>query len=372
MPRLAMRIVLPCFIVLAACWSESVADGGLTAPDSAPQVASAPEPLEHTILLEEEEVEAPLPWPENLEEPLIIEQPVPEPSEGRLRLNIGGGVNKSMIPNYKARAEQNPGDFRAQYNLGVVYAAVGEYEAALPPLREAVRLKPDDAASHNYLGLVYSSLRRFGDAIDSSKKALSLDPAMLEPKVNLVISYEQMGLTEQMLEPLLAVVEKLPNDAYYQSLLGWVEYQLGHPKEAIQPLQDAIRLGSKNPRDHRYLGEAFLALGQYEWAIQPLRRAISMTPGLPEPHYNLGTAYANLDRCLEALKPLKEAIAIEPNFAEAHGNLGACYHKLGRADKARAEYNAALALDPGLTEISDNLRALDGAGLATAGREPIP
>ncbi|MEJ2869205.1 tetratricopeptide repeat protein [Actinomycetospora sp. OC33-EN08] len=76
-----------------------------------------------------------------------------------------------------------PENDHAHYALGQVLASThGRWgaRAALPHLREAVRLKPDDPANLNALGVVDLTLGRSGRALRSFADALAADPT-LEP-----------------------------------------------------------------------------------------------------------------------------------------------------------------------------------------------
>ena len=73
MSRTLVRLALLCLLAPVTAGAYTGSNGGFDVPYHAPEVASAPDDLEHTLLLEEEEV-APLPWPGEIEEPLLIEE----------------------------------------------------------------------------------------------------------------------------------------------------------------------------------------------------------------------------------------------------------------------------------------------------------
>src|SRR5258708_5902687 len=55
----------------------------------------------------------------------------------------------------------------AFYHIGWIYNDKDDYDHALPPLQQSVRLNPNDAVVLGELGFSYRSLKRYGEALDT-------------------------------------------------------------------------------------------------------------------------------------------------------------------------------------------------------------
>ncbi|MDL5158631.1 tetratricopeptide repeat protein [Actinomycetospora termitidis] len=91
-----------------------------------------------------------------------------------------------------------PENDHAHYALGQVLASThGRWgaRAALPHLREAVRLKPDDPANLNALGVVDLTLGRSASALRSFADALAVDPTLEPAAFNLPLA--MLGLVRR-------------------------------------------------------------------------------------------------------------------------------------------------------------------------------
>ena len=122
--------------------------------------------------------------------------------------------------------EQNPANYRAWYQLGLVEsktdknAAIADYEkgvaiqGSFAPLRrdlgmlyfqqqnyaeaaknlaKAAELGVDDPPLYNFLGISYGHTNRLAKAVESYKYALKLDPKLAEAHLNLGFAYQKLG-----------------------------------------------------------------------------------------------------------------------------------------------------------------------------------
>ena len=81
---------------------------------------------------------------------------------------------------------------------------------------------------------------------------------------------------------------------------------------------------------HDNLGVILTQAGKMQEAMQHLEQAVRIKPDFAEAHYNLGTALSQVGRIDEAIAHYEQALRIKPDFAEAHYNLGNALTRLGR------------------------------------------
>lgn len=116
----------------------------------------------------------------------------------------------------------------------------------------------------------------------------------------------------------------------------------GRGDEAIESLQQALRLNPEFVEARYNLGSMLQECGRLEEAATAYRNALKIRPELVEARNNLGNVLASLGRPQEAVEEYRRAIATRPSYAEAHANLGAALHRLGQIDKAIGCYRQSL------------------------------
>jgi tetratricopeptide (TPR) repeat protein len=80
------------------------------------------------------------------------------------------------IPLYLEVLGRNPSFWRSNYNLGVAYYKIGNYQGAEGYLRHAISIEPSDSDQYIYLALTQLQLRRLSEAADNAERALARNP----------------------------------------------------------------------------------------------------------------------------------------------------------------------------------------------------
>lgn len=83
---------------------------------------------------------------------------------------------KKAADTYKQYLEENDNDAEAHYNLGQIYANLGNYSEAIRRYRDATELKDDDPDIYYDLGVAYTKLAQYDAAAAAFKKSLEIDP----------------------------------------------------------------------------------------------------------------------------------------------------------------------------------------------------
>ncbi|MCC6415830.1 MAG: tetratricopeptide repeat protein [Opitutaceae bacterium] len=128
---------------------------------------------------------------------------------------------------YRATLDQNPACWMAAYNLGLEHANHGEYAAAAPLYREALRLKPDYAEVHSNLGLALLNLGAPPrEALVEFEAALRLKPALWQTRANLAnVLLSTPGREHEALPHYWRAVIDQP-------AVGWLRLNLGYALQA--------------------------------------------------------------------------------------------------------------------------------------------
>jgi len=148
--------------------------------------------------------------------------------------------------------------------------------------------------------------------------------------------------TERLYRHMLALA---PEDAAVHANLGIILARGGRTGEAVECLQEALRLRPQYPEALTALGNVQAACGALDEAVACHSNALRLRPSFAEAQINLATALAQKGDMVQAAKHLREALQRKPHSAIAHGNLGIVLMKLGRTEEAVGYLEHALALD---------------------------
>jgi Tfp pilus assembly protein PilF len=152
------------------------------------------------------------------------------------------------VPEARAIAQQL-GDARAdeQYRKGLAALTKGDAAAALPFLRDAVKLDPQHFLAHVQLGDALLALNQPADAADAYRRSVELQPSVAEARIGLaeaLLKSGQPAAAETILREGLALQ---PDSGELNFSLGLLLENLGKRAEATPFLQRADKLGLARP-----------------------------------------------------------------------------------------------------------------------------
>ncbi len=145
--------------------------------------------------------------------------------------------------------DRDPANAAISAEIGLMYAARGDYETARIWLREATRLAPRDPAFWKLVAHFY------------------LDRAF--------------EVAREGLPAALRATELAPDDAEAHDLLGWALYLNGDSEGAMGALSRALELDPGLASAHYHIGLVQARRGDSEAARQAFARAIALDPGGP-------------------------------------------------------------------------------------------
>src|SRR5262249_21774838 len=129
-------------------------------------------------------------------------------------------------------------------------------------------------------GYVYQQLGRNAEAESHYREALRLDPQ--DPETCNTLGFF-LAETKQKLDEALTLIIKAhkmePTAAHIVDSLGWVYYQQGDFKSALEQLKQAVALMQPSPEAaeiYEHLGDAYDKLGRREEARQAWTKAVDL------------------------------------------------------------------------------------------------
>jgi Flp pilus assembly protein TadD len=144
-------------------------------------------------------------------------------------------------------------------NLGVNLLHQGYHQVAKGEFDRVQALRPDSKRVHLHIGYMYATLGNFSAAVDNFRQ----------------------------------FVARYPNDVDGLNNLGAALVNDKRPREALEPLQRALKLKPRHPMSHVSMGFAYRELGDLARAKSLFRDAIKLKYDLPQAWY--GLARLNLE-----------------------------------------------------------------------------
>ena len=150
-------------------------------------------------------------------------------------------------------------------------------------------------------------------------------------------------------------VSKAPQNSRARNNLGMILTSAGRPAEAVEQLEESLRLCPGDATAQNNMGLALAALGRFPEAIRHYEEAMRLDPAYYAAYSNKGIASANAGRPQEAFECYRQAAGIRPDYAQVHNNWGNTLASQGRPAEAIQHYQQALQLAPDFAEAHANL-----------------
>ena len=185
-----------------------------------------------------------------------------------------------------AQLDRNNSD--ALMKLGQLQEATGQTEEAIRTYQQGASDNPHEASFHIFLGQIFQSRRDWSDAVRAYEKALAIRQDDPVAACNLAYVTVQMGGDLDVALSLAQTARrKMPQSPDAADTLGWIYYQKGAYRPAVESLQAAVALVQQgrspdNPRFHYHLGMAYGKVGEAAHAREQFQKLVKMDPDSAE------------------------------------------------------------------------------------------
>lgn len=246
------------------------------------------------------------------------------------------------LASFERKAEMNPKDPQAQFNLGVVAFQAKRLDVAKKAMAKAVKLSPKDAEAWELYGTILASDGSDG-ALDALRHSTDLEPKrakawMLQGK--LLAANEDPKSLEAAADAYAHAAKAAPSDGRAWLNQGLVLARQGKDEKAVDALERASKLKGGESAE-RSLCVLFSKAGESKKALSACQDAASHD-GRAEDWYNLSFAQQKLGKAAEARKSLQSALKADPEHAPSLYSLAFMDFEAGSADKALAGFQAAI------------------------------
>ena len=210
----------------------------------------------------------------------------------------------------------DPENAIADYNLGLLLADAGNFEASIFQLRKAISLAPLESSFYVSLAKVEEHAKNPGAAQEALARAMQLDP----DSADLHKTWEEFGASTASI-------------------------QLAMPRAEI-PLEFPFGAPADTADGHFAFATQLSKEGDLLGAVGELLRATTMRPESSNIRYNLAVARAQLGQPDQAELDFRNVLIQSPSNVDAHMGLGSLLFEAKNYEAAASEFSRVLELQP--------------------------
>lgn len=177
-------------------------------------------------------------------------------------------------------------------------------------------------------------------------RKISAEPSQAVWRHNRGLVYFEQAKSDQALNDLNEAIRLDPREPDFRNSRG-IFYLAKHEYDAaLRDFNDAIRLAPEDGMYWTNAGTARAKKGEWDKAVRAFDQALALDPMNANAYDGRGNVWADQRNYDQALKDYDEAIRLDSEFAAAYRNRGTAWADQRQYDKALADYDRALQLDP--------------------------
>ena len=146
---------------------------------------------------------------------------------------------------YKKAVETEPDDFRAWFNMGLIYEERESFEEASRAYKNAVRANPFFAQAQNNLGYTYKERHFYAYAVEHYLKAIDLMPDNAGFYYNIGNAYTHQEKIDEAFDAYKKALELMPTFAKAHYNMARTYLRKDMVKEAIEEFRLYLKYGDK-------------------------------------------------------------------------------------------------------------------------------
>jgi tetratricopeptide (TPR) repeat protein len=277
-----------------------------------------------------------------------------KPAMPGLRLNLGlaffkDGQFKQAIqtftPLLRSQSPSSPEMQRLTVLVGMSHYGLGEYQAAVPYLKQAA--DRDGQNLSLLLTLAHSCLlsKQYQCVLDTYHRMVAQNSDSAEADILVGEALDEMKDTIGATREFRAAVQANPKEPNAHFGLGYLLWTQRQYQEASQEFQAELENTPDYAQAMVYLADAEIQMNRNDDARALLERVVKIDPAISLGHLDLGIVYAEANREEDALREFKAAAELKPDDVNVHMRLGRLYRSMGRTSEAKNEFDKARNLN---------------------------
>ena len=212
---------------------------------------------------------------------------------------------EQRIAEFQKTLSNNPQDFNAQFNLGLIYAVQGDLEKSSTSFRNASAVKPEDTDSLRFEGHALAKQEKYEEALKCYETALKLSPEDKNLLFNLAYVEEKMGRDDKAVEHYMQAAASGNYEADFN--LGLIYEKQSRLDEAFKYYLAVLEERPDDESVHMAIANTHIKKKEYENAAGHLLKVREKNPLSRDVNLALANIYLRRLEQPETAKPFVEA-----------------------------------------------------------------
>lgn len=227
--------------------------------------------------------------------------------------------------------------------------------------RHAVAVSPNQPFARNNYGVVLMDQGRCVEAAGQFQEALKLDPVSGPAQLNLALTYDKAGRSDEALALLDLMIQHRPDQALLYNNRGAVLAKQDRVDEAAASFADAVRLAPADIHARYNYALILRQLDRVEEAQREAEEMIRRVPGDGRAYWLIAQLWLDRNESNRALPWLDRSVALAPASPESLAARADVLLRLNRPVDAASDYQRLLALNDSHVEALNALAWIYGS-----------
>ncbi|MFQ5905645.1 MAG: fused MFS/spermidine synthase [bacterium] len=228
----------------------------------------------------------------------------------------------SAISEYEKAASLEPDWYRPYLSRAGVYETMARRGLTVLPaemrrdLDTALKLNPNSAEVYEKMAFLACLEQKPGVSASYLKMAIAIEPKESYYQELIDILVDDLGDYEQADGYVLDALSRYDSSAKLLQKKGFISELAGDYRTAVSSYRKAREKDPYGSASYR-LGRILLNLGLPEQAVEPLEQAVKVGPTFAQTHLSLAKAYAGSGMKRKAVREFKKALRIDASSRDA-------------------------------------------------------
>ena len=229
-------------------------------------------------------------------------------------MHPAGGFLPALAIAFLLAACAGTAPMKLTFQLAQEHMQQGDWTTARRLLEKEIRQHPQHQDARYNLALLLERNQHRDHAAELYRQNLRLAPH-LPSAINLAAYYRDTRQPEQARHVLQQAARAFPHEAIPQYMLGLLEQQQHHNKQAEQAFLAALQADQSNGFAHLYYARFLAAQGRTEPALTHAQHAVALLPDCAGCWLSYSKILAAANRLPQAIAACQRSLAIEPDSA---------------------------------------------------------
>lgn len=220
------------------------------------------------------------------------------------------------------------------FYMGRLAQLTGQNAVAREKFELALKRQPTYMPAANALAALDIQDKKPEAAIARFEKIAAADPALVEPRLAIVLVRQRTGASRTaLIEALDPIIKQFPGAE--EPLLAKIQLLIGSDNKAAAQL--AAEGISRFPEKGLFLdlqGQAEMLQGQHTAALQTFNKLAGMDPNAVNPMMRIAEVYMARSDAPAAISQLRKVLSVKPDFPQAQAMLVVLLARTNKIDEA--------------------------------------